>query len=266
MKIKFAFAAALLVVAFATFSEPSASAAVPQDASPSPSPESRILQARNRLQEGWDDWNAETMREARDQILGLLLQAGPKNADLLYYAGLSEYRLTVHAFSTGETNEAGAALGRAKKYFEDLMELRPGWSEPYALQATLLGFDIALNPNLGMELGMKTMSLFSRAERQEPENPRVRYLKAASLLYWPPEFGGGADNALPLLQSAVELFDKDKSADPIKPSWGKEEALTMLAGIFKQKGEKDRALACLTEALAANPRYGLARRMLQELQ
>ncbi len=225
-----------------------------------------MILAKNKLQEGWNAWNAETMKEARDQFLGLVLQSGSKNPFLLYYAGLSEFRLIVHSFSSGQTAEAAAILGRAKNHFENLMELRPDWAEPYALTATLLGYEIALNPSLGMELGMKTMNLFGQAERLEPKNPRVRYLKAASLMYWPVEFGGGEANALPLFEEAVSLFEKDKPTDPLAPTWGQEEALMMSAVIYNNQGDKEKALDCLNRALTANPDYGLARRMLQEFQ
>lgn len=266
MKFKRIVSAMVFIIAAGLFPESPAMAAVSQETTLSPAPAEKILRARSRLQDGWNTRNAETMKEARDQFLGLLLQSQSKNPFLLYYAGLSEYRLTVHAFSSGQTEEAAATSSRAVKFFEDLTRLRPDWGEPYALTATCLGFEIALNPSLGMELGMETMSLFNRAERLEPENPRVRYLKAASLMYWPAEFGGGTENALPLFQEAVGLFDKGKPAGPLEPTWGKEEALTLLAGIYKNRGEKEKALDCLNKALAANPNYGLARKMLQELE
>ncbi|OGD16760.1 MAG: hypothetical protein A2Y69_02470 [Candidatus Aminicenantes bacterium RBG_13_59_9] len=226
----------------------------------------KILQARDKLQEGWNTWNAETMKAGRDQFINLIIQGDGKNADLYYYAGLSEYRLAVYAYSSGRTDEAASAIGQAKKYLEKLMDIRPDWGEPYALYGTLLGFEIALNPDLGMELGMKTLSYFGQAESKEPRNPRVRLLKGSSLFYWPVEFGGGADNALRVLAEAVDLFEKDKPGDPLKPAWGLEEALTFMARAFSQKGEKEKALDCLKRALIANPNYGLARQELNALQ
>lgn len=226
----------------------------------------RIIQARDALQEGWNTWDGEKMKASRDQLLGLILQGGGNNARLFYYAGLAEYRLVVHAFSVEKTDEAGTSVGQARKYLEKAMELRPDWGEPPAMVGTLLGYEIALNPSRAMELGMKTFSYFGQAESKEPQNPRVRLLKGLSLFYWPVEFGGGADNALRVLEEVVELFGKEKPADPLQPSWGLEEALTFMARAYAQKGDKVRAEECLNKALAANPRFGLARQELENLR
>ena len=226
----------------------------------------KIIQARDKLQEGWNTWNPETMKAARDQILYLILQDKGNSVDLYYYAALSEYRLVVHAFSAGRTDEAGTSVAQARKYLEKTMELQPAWGEPYAMYGTLLGYEIALNPSRGMELGMQTFSYFGQAESKDPQNPRVRLLKGLSLFYWPVEFGGGPDNALLVLDEAVALFEKEKPADPVKPTWGLEEALTFMARAYSQKGEKDKALDCLKKALAANPDFMLARQELKSLQ
>lgn len=226
----------------------------------------KIIQVRDKLQEGWNAWDGEAMKVSRDQFLNLILQGDGKNADLFYYAGLAEYRLVVHAFSTGKTDEAGVSVAQARKYLEKAMELRPDWGEPAAMVGTLLGYEIALNPSRAMELGMKTFSYFGQAESKEPQNPRVRLLKGLSLFYWPVEFGGGADNALRVLEEAVALFEKEKPSDPLKPSWGLEEALTFMARAYAQKGDRVRAEECLNKALAANPRFGLARQELENLR
>jgi len=226
----------------------------------------KIVRARDTLQEGWNAWNDETMKAGRDMLLSLLLEDKDKNAYLYYYAGLAEHRLAVHAFASGRTEEAASNIAQAKKYLEKLIELQPDWGEPYALYAALLGYEIALNPDRGMELGMKTFSYFGRAESAEPQNPRVFLLKGLSLFYWPAEYGGGLDNALAVLVQAAALFENERTDDPLKPSWGLDECLTFMARAYSQKGEKEKALDCLKRALIANPDYGLARQELLALQ
>ncbi|MBN2200047.1 MAG: hypothetical protein JW747_09405 [Candidatus Aminicenantes bacterium] len=242
----------------------------PQTDSRIPDQTAKIAQARDKIQEGWNAWNEEAMKAGRDRLLSLLLEDkginARQNTYLYYYAGLGEYRLAVHAFASGLADEAASNIARAKKYLEKLFELQPGWGEPYALYAALLGYEIALNPDRGMELGMKTFSHFGRAESAEPRNPRVFLLKGLSLLYWPAEYGGGPDNALVVLARAEALFENDESDDPLKPSWGLEECLTFMARAHVQKGEKEKAMDCLKRASIANPDYGLARQELLALQ
>ncbi len=91
-------------------------------------------------------------------------------------------------------------------------------------------------------------------------------LKGLSLFYSPAQYGGGPDNAIPVLEQAVALFEKEKPVDPLKPTWGLEETLTFLAMAHQQKGEREAAIDCLKKALAANPDYMLAQQELKKLQ
>jgi len=226
----------------------------------------KIIEARSKLQEGWMVWKEEDMKAGRDMFLKLILEQNSANADLCYYAALADHRLIVYAFAAGKQAEAGPLIAEAGKYLEKAMELDPGRGELYALDAAALGYQIALDPQKGMELGMQIITSFAQAESKEPNNPRVALLKGESLMFWPVEYGGGPDNAIVLLDRAVSLFDKEKVADPVKPSWGKEEAYAFLARAHAQKGARDKAIELMKKALEISPNFRLAQDELKKLQ
>ncbi len=61
-----------------------------------------------------------------------------------------------------------------------------------------------------------------KAEKLNPENPRVYYLRATNLFYTPEPFGGGTKTACPLAKQAKAKFESFKPTSSIAPSWGKE--------------------------------------------
>jgi tetratricopeptide (TPR) repeat protein len=226
----------------------------------------RIIEARAKLQEGWTAWKEEDMETGRDMFLKLFLEEKSPNADLCYYLALSDHRLTAYAFAAGKAAEASPLIAEGKRYLEKAVELDPGRGEVYALQAALLGYEIALNPQKGMELGMQIMASFAQAESQDPDNPRVALLKGESLMFWPVQYGGGPDKAIAALDRALALFEKERVSDPVKPSWGKEEAYVFLGRAYVQTGDRDRAVECLKKALEACPDFVAAKEELKKLQ
>jgi hypothetical protein len=53
----------------------------------------------------------------------------------------------------------------------------------------------------------------------DPNNPRLYYLQAMSLLGTPSQFGGGKDKAKPVFEKSISLF-KSARPKPLYPAWG----------------------------------------------
>ncbi len=217
-----------------------------------------IIKAKTELQEGINSWSAEKIKAAKDMFLNLLMKEKSENAYLHYYIALCDYRLVTYELSENLTDEAGMHTSDAQKHLEKVMELKPTWGEPFALYASLIGFEIALDWNKAMTLSMEIPEYFGKAFDLDPENPRINLLKGASDLYTPPEYGGGPDVAIGTLTYAVELFAEEKIQNPLEPSWGKDEALTFLGMAYMQKGDNDKARELFLKALEFNPKFGLA--------
>ena len=226
----------------------------------------KVNKAKAELQEGVNSWSVEKIKAAKDMFLNLLLTEKSENAYLHYYIALCNYRLVTYEISENLTDEARMNTADAQKHLEKAMELKSTWGEPFALYASMLGMEIALDWNKAMTLGMEINEYFGRAFELDPENPRINLLKGSSDLYTPAEYGGGPDVAIGSLTQAVDLFEKENVQDPLEPSWGKEEALTFLGMAYMQKGDKNKARELFLKALEVNPEFGFAKDNLEQLK
>ena len=225
-----------------------------------------VQEAKAKLQAGINTWDLELLKTARDLFIGSLIKAKAENAYILYHIALTDYRLITFYLSSSNNPEAEKSLAEAQKYLEKAMAADPSCGEADALYGYLLGLEIALHPEKAMTLGMSSFGYFSKGFEKDPENPRIHLLKGISLFYTPEAYGGGADNAMASLNKAVGLFEKDVVKDPLKPSWGKEEAYTYLGLAYKQKKDYGKAKEMLKKALEVNPEFGLAMKELSGLE
>jgi hypothetical protein len=101
-------------------------------------------------------------------------------------------------------------------------------SEIFALQAFVYQMRIT-----DMSKGFKYSSLASealeQAEKLNPNNPRVYYLRGNNKFHTPKAFGGGKEKAKPMFEKAAALFESQKPANAIEPAWGSEHNKQMLA-------------------------------------
>lgn len=73
-------------------------------------------------------------------------------------------------------------------------------------------------------------------------------------MFTPPEWGGGAEEAVKNLKKAIELFAGDHPAAP-EPSWGLAEAHAWLGQAYEKQGRKTEALASYRKALEVEPNF-----------
>jgi len=225
-----------------------------------------VNKAKAKLQEGINSWNVEKIRSAKDMFLNLLLKEDSENVYFHYYIALCDYRLVTYEMSENLTEEAGRNTVDAQKHLKKVMELKPTWGEPFALYASTVGLEIALDWNKAMSLSSEIYEYFGKAYDLDPKNPRINLLKGSSDLYTPVEYGGGPDVAIGTLSHAVELFEEENVQNPLEPSWGKEEALTFLGIAYQQKGNNSKARELFLKALEINPEFGLAIDSLEQLK
>lgn len=226
----------------------------------------QIVEAKELLKKGMNAWDPEPMKKARDRLLGLVARGSSESFYPVYYIALCDYRLATYYLTLMQMDKAEPYIKEGQNYLKKAMELEPDLGELDAFYAYMLGFEIALNPEKAMSLGFETYQYFGKAFEKSPENPRVHYLKGVSDLYTPEQYGGGADAAIKTLEKSVALFEKEKIDDPVKPSWGKDEAYTFLGIAFSQKGDKDKAVEFFTKALEVNPEYGMAKDELEKIK
>lgn len=224
----------------------------------------KLNEAKALIKKGVDNWNEKTLKEARDLLLNLILKE-KGNPYLFYYLALADYRLTTFYIGR-DSKKTEIYLKEGKEYLKKAMELEPKEGEFYALYASLLGMEIGLTPQDAMSLGMESERYFFKAFDKAKDNPRVNLLYGVSLLYTPKEFGGGAKRASKYLLKSIALFEKEKIEDPIKPSWGFEEAYTYLGIVWYEMDEKEKAKEAFEKTLGINPSFGCAKMWLKRLE
>ena len=226
----------------------------------------QIIEAKNLLKKGVNTWDLEQLKKARDILLGLIAKEKDESFYPMYYIALCDYRLATYYLTLAEMDKAGPYIKESQDYLKKAMEQEPEFGELDAFYAYMLGFEIAMNPEKGMSLGFEIYQYFGKAFEKSPKNPRIYFLKGSSELFTPAEYGGGADIAIKTLAKSVDLFEKENIEDPVKPSWGKDEAYTFLGMAYNQKGDQDKAIEFFTKALEINPEFRMAKDELEKIK
>jgi hypothetical protein len=138
--------------------------------------------------------------------------------------------------------------------------------ESRALVGALLGLKINASPMSAITLAPKAMGIFNEALAKAPASPRVALLRAIHLLHTPAFVGGGVKVALPLIQTAVALAEKETApGDGWAPRWGRIESLGWLA-LAQAKDEQFTAARQTADlVLALDPGNGFVTHMVLPL-
>ncbi|GLH74382.1 hypothetical protein GETHLI_28840 [Geothrix limicola] len=135
--------------------------------------------------------------------------------------------------------------------------------ESQALLGALMGLKINASPMSAITLAPKAMGMFNEAQAKAPASPRVALLRAIHLMHTPAFAGGGVKVALPLMEAAVTLAEKEAApTDPWAPAWGRIESLGWLAYAQVEADQLGAARKTADRALALDPGNGFVTRMV----
>lgn len=177
--------------------------------------------------------NIHKMNEAQSSeelvsISNLFDRIGEKETDKWLPFYYSSYATVCILFVSRQLSaeEKNNELDKAQMQLNKALKLNENESENYALQALIYQLRIT-DPSLGQKYFMLTNEALAKAEALNSSNPRVYYLKATTLFYTPPQFGGGKNAAKPLFEKAATLFT-NLPTDNIMPNWGNDHNQSML--------------------------------------
>ena len=146
-----------------------------------------------------------------------------KDKWLPYYYGSYTYFLYSHT-EQKDLEKMDLILDKAQELMDSAISLAPDESETYVLQAMLYSMRILVDPFArGMEYMGKISESMNRAKELDPENPRIYFMEAITVLNLPPEMGGGAEKAKPIFEMAEAKFNSFSPESPISPDWGETE-------------------------------------------
>ena len=134
-----------------------------------------------------------------------------------YYAAYCYIRSTF--FDEMDADAKHVQLDKAQQIVDKLLKSNDNESEVYTLQALLFQLRIT-DMTKGAKYSKKAADAIAAAEKLNPENPRVYYLRGSNTFHTPKFFGGGAEKAKPDLEKAAKMFETQKPNDPLMPTWG----------------------------------------------
>lgn len=171
-----------------------------------------------------------SIEEAQNSKNGFLRIAEAKPAEWLplYYAALTQVNAAFR-FDVAKDTYFDDALAIIKK----ADSLDPNNSEITALHGFIIMGKLSVDPaSRGQALSPQAMQLFSKAIKQNKQNPRATTLMGQMELGTSQFFGTGPEKACGMGRIALDLFEREKeliSEDYILPTWGKDQAEKLIS-------------------------------------
>ncbi len=176
---------------------------------------------RNSIDLAYKEYKLENYRQLANCSERILLVY--KNEWLPYY--YEAYAYVNMSFI--ETNESDKAMycDKAQNLLDEVLKIKPDESELFVLQALIYYARMSNSPMFNGPLYLpKAVSALNDAEKLDPDNPRIYYLRGKSTINTPKFFGGGKDAAIPIFEKALIVYKTFKQKSTVHPDWGKEDA------------------------------------------
>lgn len=243
-------------------------APAPSAIGPPAEPAAELAAAVAFFHEAYAAWDGAGFGVAADRF-DAVAERQPTSAAAHYWRGAALFHRCLYRLGT-TGGKADRALGRdleaAETALAGAVALEPGNGEAHALLATVIGLRIAANPMTAIWRGPAVMNHKNRALALAPRSPRVQYLLGSSY-YHAPAILGGREQSLKYFLAAVPLFEEERRqpAAAAAPRWGYNSCLAFIGRWYEDAGDKVAAADYYRQALAVNPRDGLAKEGLGRL-
>jgi hypothetical protein len=143
-----------------------------------------------------------------------------KNKWLPYY--YASYLYVIASYSDTVRAKKDTYLDEADKAIKMADSLMPNESEINTIEGMICQARMQVDPmNRYMTYGEKMNEYFRKAAAIDKTNPRPEYLTGMTTFYMPQEFGGGAEAAKPIFESALKKFNEFVPKNELMPHWGK---------------------------------------------
>jgi tetratricopeptide (TPR) repeat protein len=148
-----------------------------------------------------------------------------------YYAGLTYVYMS---FVGGLEDDArDEYLDQATKWVEQAYELAPNNAEIIVLEGYVKMAKVSVSPAIrGAYMSSQVSTLFGKAVKIDPKNPRALYMQGRWKIGMAQFFGSNTDEACALVAASLPLF-KAENAESIQPHWGLSQAQRVNANCNK---------------------------------
>ncbi len=134
-----------------------------------------------------------------------------------YYAAYSYLRSTF--FDEMGNEDTHIQLDKAQAILDELTKKFQKQSEIFTLQAFVYQLRIT-DMSKGYKYSKLAAEAIGVAEKLDPQNPRIYYLRGSNIYHTSKMFGGGKENAKPELEKAAKMFESYQPENDLLPSWG----------------------------------------------
>ncbi len=143
-----------------------------------------------------------------------------------YYAA---YATVIQSFMNKDQSKTDQILDYAEKMINEAMKIKADESEIFVVKGFMDIGRIMVDPQTrGAQYSMSASAAFKKAQELNPENPRADYMMGMILLNTPDFYGGGKKVAQPVLEGAMQKYEKFVPLTALHPSWGKDDCKKQL--------------------------------------
>ncbi|WP_044201855.1 lipopolysaccharide assembly protein LapB [Flammeovirga sp. OC4] len=198
---------------------------------------------------------AQSTQVTIDQALGQSFQSQENkveaiisNQPSLYWKAYASFMSSI--FEIGMGNKTAS-----QKYVDQAIELlnqdENRDSESYALEGSILGFSISLDPSQTRTLASKSTARYKKSLKLDKNNLRANLGLGENDFHTPVKYGGGKVAEKYLLKALS--CENNPNNDPLKPTWGKERVYNLLVQLYKREGRMEQAKKYCKEGIEAFP-------------
>lgn len=142
-----------------------------------------------------------------------------------YYAAQASIEKGRNLMRTGKLTELDEIAAEAQTNLDKASDLSKDNAEIFILQKMIHNLKMMVDPQSRfMSEGMLGADALAKAEKLDPENPRISLLKAEDIYYTPEQFGGSKSKGLEMFQKSLDQFKVYQPKTTLDPNWGKGEA------------------------------------------
>ncbi|ALR32100.1 hypothetical protein ATE47_16950 [Chryseobacterium sp. IHB B 17019] len=152
-----------------------------------------------------------------------------------YYAGLANIQKGRALMREGKMQDLDFIAGQAQKYIDAASHVAPtDNAEIHLLNKMAASLRMMVNPQQRyMTDGAKAAEEMKKAEKLDPNNPRVALIKAEDTYFTPEQYGGSKTKGMEQFKDALAKFNSYTPKSALEPNWGKSEAEYFVSGAKK---------------------------------
>lgn len=205
-----------------------------------------------RLYEGYKHGKMDEWVKVMDELEKQFKQN--KKTETLLLLTQTQYGYIGYLIGANKSSDAKQYISRAEKNVEILLNQQPTLADVIAIKASLMAYNIALNPFKAPFIGPRSMALVNDALTNNPQSFQANIEKGNSLHYAPTMFGGNPKEAVKYYKKAIEIFEKNGTPSATC-SWQHLNALTQLALAYEKSNSNALADATYRQILLVAPDF-----------